>query len=262
MENGVIFYTIRNNKPTVAPAYVLIENSLLFLGGAKTGGSDLRKMEKGSVHRYNLDGLKIEVTTPGKIDETKIEFSGFDYSKEITKVKKGTVMLSSVTDPYQPMEQKYQLTRKCLEILQKHDFPVSILTKSPLVTRDIDVLKKFSDSTVGVTITTNDNVVRKKFEPLAPDFEVRIDALKQLSKAGLKTYAFLGPLLPMDAKIVAEAVAPYVKFVYIDRPNYPQLWQKIADENKLDFSKEYFEKTKNELIEIFKKHKVEVKALF
>ena len=77
--------------------------------------------------------------------------------KEIKKAKRGTVMLSSVTDPYQPMEKKYELTKKCLEILLQHDFPITILTRSPLVTRDIELLKKFRECTVGVSITTNDD---------------------------------------------------------------------------------------------------------
>jgi DNA repair photolyase len=182
--------------------------------------------------------------------------------KEITKVKKGTVMLSSVTDPYQPMEQKYRLTRKCLEILLEHDFPVSILTKSHLVTRDIDILKKFRDATVGVTVTTNDNKVMRLFEPYTPTFEIRIDTLKKLHAAGLKTYAFIGPILPMDSKIVGEAVADNVEFVYIDKLNYPYLWKKIADKNNLDLSREYFEKTKSELTKIFREKGIKVKTLF
>ncbi len=182
--------------------------------------------------------------------------------KEITRSKKGVVMLSSVTDPYQPLEGKYELTRKCLEILLKHDFPVTILTKSPLVTRDISILKKFRGCTVGVTITTNDDKTKNIFEPFTPPFADRIEALKRLHESGLKTYAFIGPMLPMDSGIVGRAVAPHVGHVFIDKPNYPQLWKKLAEENNIDLSDEYCEKTKSGLIEIFKEHGVRISALF
>lgn len=182
--------------------------------------------------------------------------------KEIAKARRGTVMLSSVTDPYQPLEGKYQLTRQCLEILLQHGFPITVLTRSPLVTRDIELLKKFKGSTFGVSITTNDDSVKNLFEPRTPTFKARIETLKALHDAGLETYAFIGPMLKMDARTVGEAIAPLVKHVYIDRPNYPQLWKYIAEQNNLDFSKEYFERTKDELADIFKAHGVKINALF
>ncbi len=181
--------------------------------------------------------------------------------KEITRAKKGTVWFSSVTDPYQPLEKKYELTRKCLEILLRHDFPVSILTRSPLVTRDIDLLKKFRKCEVGVTITTDNDNVKNLFEPLTPPFKTRVETLKALHQAGLKTYAFIGPLLPMDAHIVAESVAPYVDYVYIDKANYPHLWRKIAEDNNLSMDDEFFSKTRDELVSILKK-KIKINALF
>ncbi len=181
--------------------------------------------------------------------------------KEITRAKKGTVWFSSVTDPYQPLEKKYELTRKCLEILLRHDFPVSILTRSPLVTRDIDLLKKFRKCEVGVTITTDNDNVKNLFEPLTPPFKTRVETLKALHQAGLKTYAFIGPLLPMDAHIVAESVAPYVDYVYIDKANYPHLWRKIAEDNNLSMDDEFFSKTRDELVSVLKK-KVKINALF
>lgn len=83
--------------------------------------------------------------------------------KQLKNKVKGRVMVSSVTDAYQPIEAKYKLTRKCLEILLQNQFPVDILTKSPLVLRDLDLIKKFKDIEVGVTITTNDDKIRKVF---------------------------------------------------------------------------------------------------
>ncbi|MBI4170552.1 MAG: radical SAM protein [Candidatus Aenigmarchaeota archaeon] len=182
--------------------------------------------------------------------------------KEIVHAKHGVVMLSSVTDPYHPVEKKYELTRRCLEILLKHGFPITILTRSPLVTRDIDLLQKFSECNVGVSITTNDDKIKKIFEPLTPNFKIRVDTLKQMHDAGLRTYAFIGPMLPMNPGVVAESVAPYVDYVFIDKLNYPQLWKKVAQENSIDVSKESFERTRDEMLEMLKEKGVKVNALF
>lgn len=182
--------------------------------------------------------------------------------KEIARAKRGTVMLSSVTDPYQPLEGKYELTRRCLEILLVHDFPVTVLTRSPLVTRDIELLKQFKECTVGVSITTDDDKIKNLFEPLTPPFKTRIETLKELHDSGMKTYAFIGPMLQMDPKTVGGAVAPNVDYVFIDKVNYPQLWRQIAEKNKLQLDKEYFEKTRDELVDILKGHGVKINALF
>lgn len=182
--------------------------------------------------------------------------------KELAAAKRGTVMLSSVTDPYQPMEKKYQLTRRCMAILLNYQFPITILTRSPLVTRDIDLFKQFKECTVGVSITTDNDKIKNLFEPLTPPFRVRIETLKTLHEAGLHTYAFIGPMLPMNPAVVGKAVAPYVEHVFIDRLNYPQLWNAIAGKNGFNLDKESFEKTRNELIGILQGRGVKVSALF
>ncbi len=140
--------------------------------------------------------------------------------KEVRRKKGGTVMISSVTDPYQPVEKKYRLTRRCLEVLAPHRFSVSILTKSPLVLRDMDLFERFSDIEVGITITTDDDGMRKRFEPGAPPIQERINALKKLYAAGVSTYAFIGPILPMNPERLAKKIAPHVDSVLIDRMNY------------------------------------------
>ncbi len=150
------------------------------------------------------------------------------------KAARGHVLISSVTDPYQPVEEKYKLTRGCLEVLLPHQFSVNILTKSPLVLRDLDLLKQFKDLEVGITITTDDDEIRKIFEPHAPPIEARIQALKTLAKAGLKTYAFIGPLLPMNPEGLAEKINPYVHSVLIDRMNYASKTRKIYTSRKLN----------------------------
>lgn len=123
-------------------------------------------------------------------------------AKEVRKLKdkgKGKVIwFSSVTDPYQGLEVKYKLTRKCLEVLAEYGFSgnVGILTKSDLVLRDLDILKKLRYSDIGLTITSTDDAVSRYFEKFAPSVSARLKALKTLHQAGFRTYAFLGPLLP------------------------------------------------------------------
>lgn len=147
--------------------------------------------------------------------------------KQLKNKVKGRVMVSSVTDAYQPVEAKYKLTRKCLEILLQHQFPVDILTKSPLVLRDLDLIKKFKDIEVGVTITTNDDKIRKVFEPKAHSIVSRINTLKKLHKNGINTYAFIGPVLPMNPETLLEKISPYVNSVIIDKMNYTSKTLKI-----------------------------------
>ena len=110
----------------------------------------------------------------------------------------GTIFLSSVTDPYQGLESKYQLTRGCLQVLIDHKYvgKVSILTKSALVTRDIDLFLQIPNIEVGMTVTSTGDPISKYLETFATPNEDRIVALKTLHKAGIRTYAFVGPLLP------------------------------------------------------------------
>lgn len=141
--------------------------------------------------------------------------------KELKRTSnKGSIIISSVTDPYQPVEGKYKITRKCFEELVPYSFSIDILTKSPLVTRDVDIFRKFKGLEVGLTITTDDDKVRKIFEPKAPPIETRVNALKKLHAQGIRTYAFIGPVLPMNADVLTEKLIKHVDFVYIDSMNY------------------------------------------
>jgi DNA repair photolyase len=88
--------------------------------------------------------------------------------KEVLKKKPGRVWISGVCDPYQPLERKYQLTRGCLQILAEQHWPVTVQTRSPMVLRDIEILKTGEDFEVGLSITTADDSIRYKFEPSAP----------------------------------------------------------------------------------------------
>ncbi len=110
----------------------------------------------------------------------------------------GSIFFSSVTDPYVGVEAKYHLTRKCLEVLADFGYmgSISLQTKSPLVTGDIDILTRLHNVQIGFTVTTLDDAVSRFLEVGAPPVSARIAALKTLHNAGIKTYAFIGPLLP------------------------------------------------------------------
>lgn len=140
--------------------------------------------------------------------------------KQLPKTRRGHVMVSSVTDAYQPLEVKYRLTRRCLEILLEHQFPVGILTKSSLVLRDLDIIKRFDEIEVGITITTDDERMRKIFEPGAPPIEARVNTLMKLKEQGVKTYVFMGPMLPMNPELLSEKIGKYADSILISRMNY------------------------------------------
>lgn len=108
----------------------------------------------------------------------------------------GPVLMSSVTDAYQYAEAKYKITRRIVEILQAQDAPLEILTKSDLVTRDIDLFKKFSDITVGLSIMSVDDKMGRRFEPLAPLPSKRLKALRMLKENSINTYVFISPFIP------------------------------------------------------------------
>lgn len=112
---------------------------------------------------------------------------------ELRGLRKDQVFLSSASDPYQPVEAKYRITRRCLEVLHRHGFPVSILTRSPLVLRDLDVLKKLEWARVGMSITM---VPVRRFEPGVPPLQRRIDTLRKLARAGISTWVSLAPVIP------------------------------------------------------------------
>jgi len=138
---------------------------------------------------------------------------------EITRKKPGTVWISGVCDPFQPLEAKYRLTRKCLEILVDHDWNVVIQTRSPLVLRDMDIFRESGNVEVGFSIATADDSVRKLFEPDAPTIQDRLQALAELHRSGIRTYAMVAPLLP-GAGSLPEALEGRVNYILVDRMNY------------------------------------------
>jgi DNA repair photolyase len=173
--------------------------------------------------------------------------------KEIKKKKKGNVWISGICDPYQPIEKKYRLTRKCLEILQKYQWPVTIQTKSPLVLRDLDLFKKFKEIEIGFTITTANENIRKIFEPKAPPISERIKVLEKIHREGVKTFAMIAPVLP-EAEALVQKLKDKADYVILDKMNYH-----YAD---WVYRKYRFEKIENieKLARLFEKENISAKV--
>jgi DNA repair photolyase len=181
---------------------------------------------------------------------------------EIGRKKRGAVWVSGVCDPYQPLEERYRLTRDCLAILVRVGWPIRIQTRSPLVTRDLDLLREAHDLEVGLSITTADDSVRRLFEPRAPAIGERLRALEELHGAGVKTFVMIAPMLP-GAEDLAGALAGMVDYVLLDRMNYGYgnwVYRKHELEDKR--SDGFFERTAEELSAVFSDRGVPCRVVF
>ncbi|MBU4190243.1 MAG: radical SAM protein [Candidatus Thermoplasmatota archaeon] len=202
-------------------------------------------------------------------------------AKELKKKKKGRVGIGTVTDAYQPVERKYEITRRCLEVLLKHDFPVCIQTKSSLILRDVDIIKKFSEKEVGFTITTIDDKARKKYEPHSSSVKERLSALKTLEENNIHTWVFIGPIMPFITeknidKLIENIAKAGVKKVIVDRLNLkPGVWEKIKTflseyyselipnyENVLFTKNDYFENVENKIRMICREYSIKCEKAF
>jgi DNA repair photolyase len=141
-----------------------------------------------------------------------------------------TIYISSVTDPYQPIEKQIELTRGILKELSSYHKPrLVIQTRSPLVTRDIDLLKTFDVVQVNMTVTTDSEEVRKAFEPLCPSNKTRLSAIKEVTDAGIQTCITMTPLLPVTnaLEFTNELKSTGVK-KFIVQPFHPDKGKFIA----------------------------------
>jgi DNA repair photolyase len=140
-----------------------------------------------------------------------------DLRSDLRKVDpKEWIAIGTATDPYQPAERKYRMTRSILEILANFSGRhFSIATKSDLVARDIDVLSQIAAAnwiSVGMTITTVDEALARKLEPRAPRPELRLDAVRRLRAAGIHAGVMCAPAMPLinDREAQLEALAAAV----------------------------------------------------
>ena len=176
------------------------------------------------------------------IKKNSVEIFDKQLKKFLDKNSSSTIFFSSVTDPYLPLEKKYQLPRNMLEILKNTNYPglISILTKSALVLRDIDVLQGLKNVEVGFTITSSQDRISRALEIKAPSITSRLDALHKLNSHNIRTYAFLGPILPhllqnpSELESLISLVAQTgTKSVYVEHINLsPYIKQKIVSYDK------------------------------
>lgn len=153
---------------------------------------------------------------------------------------KGTVFMSSICDAYQPIEKELKLTRKILENLDKNT-KLSILTKSDLVLRDIDIFKQFKNIEVGLTINSFSNRAKKLFELNAIDSQLRINALKKLKEQGIKTYAFVSPIIPelIDLQDVVNKTRDFVDYYWFEFLNLRGAGKEFAQVLQKEFPESY-----------------------
>jgi DNA repair photolyase len=187
------------------------------------------------------------------IKENAVDLAKKQLARWPSSKKGATLLLSSVTDPYQGIEKDQQLTRGILSALVDAGYQgkVAVLTKSPLVLRDVDLLKQLN-AEVGLTITTTDDKLSRFLEVRAPLASKRLSTLQGLTTAGIKTYAFLGPLLPHfrlepeKLESLFEQIAlSGTREIYAEQLNLPtQVRQRIWQE---------FSTAKPDLLQIYQK---------
>jgi DNA repair photolyase len=128
-------------------------------------------------------------------------------SHELKRKAPRDVFLSSATDPYQPVEGTHEVTRRCLELLARADWPLRVLSRNPLLRRDADLFARFSDAAVGMSVPTLDDEARRLVEPGAPPIEGRLRTLRALADEGIPTFANLSPAYPLSGGVKPADVA-------------------------------------------------------
>ncbi|OGS40105.1 MAG: DNA photolyase [Euryarchaeota archaeon RBG_13_31_8] len=220
---------------------------------------------------YVPNVLRIERNYWGCFVDAKINIPTV-LAKELRNKKPGTIGISTVTDPYQPIESKLKLTRYCLEQILKYNFPVCIQTKSKLVTRDTDLISKLSDVEIMFSIGTLDDNERKILEPNASSINDRLNAMKKFSDEKIKTVVFFGPVYPTIKnedleKIIDTFVENGAKEVMVDKFNLrPGIFENIKKCNIPNFEKIrnqlYFKEMFNEMKKYGENRKIKVVSAF
>ncbi|MCF7874049.1 MAG: DUF1848 family protein [Candidatus Omnitrophica bacterium] len=127
--------------------------------------------------------------------------------KEAKKIPVGsTIAISNSSDPYQPLERKLKLTHKTLKILVNYDFRINLVTKSDLILKDLDLLKKFKKILVTISLTTLDKNLSKKLEPNCPPPSKRLKAINQLSEFMPIVVRFDPLIYPLNTKNIERVV--------------------------------------------------------
>lgn len=128
-------------------------------------------------------------------------------AREVRTHPRALVAVSTATDPYQALEARCLVTRRCLEVLAGAQWPVSVLSRSPLMLRDVDVFHRFRELQVGMSLPTLDDEARRWMEPGAPSVEARLRCLRALAEEGFPTFVSLAPLYPLTNGVTAARFA-------------------------------------------------------
>jgi DNA repair photolyase len=179
----------RNNSPDV---------------GFETSLNPYRGCEHGCIYCYARPTHEYLGLSAGLDFESKImvkanapELLGAEL--ESPRWEPQTLVMSGVTDPYQPIERKLRITRGCLQVLAKFRNPVAIITKNRLVTRDIDLLRDLVTHdavAVNISVTSLDSNLQRVLEPRTSSPQARLDAIRQLRSAGIPTGVMVAPVIP------------------------------------------------------------------
>jgi DNA repair photolyase len=198
--------------------------------------------------------------------------------KELEHIKNGRIIIGSVHDPYQKTEKKYKLTRTILETLRQFNFPCHILTKSPLVLRDIGLLSQL-ECMITVSISSLDDKVVRIFEPEVPSPNDRLQTVQTLRNQGITAGVALIPILPYIVESEVESIvkaarsidAQYLLHKHLElkgdqerlfrnliKAHYPHLLSKydVLYDNDFNPRKEYIQELNNTLSGYCKKFKI------
>ena len=181
---------------------------------------------RGCIHGCIYCDSRSECYGIDNFEEIKVKVNAVDLLKNelMKKRNKGIIGMGSMSDPYNPIERKYLLTRRSLELIREEKFGVFLITKSDLVIRDMSILSdinKNHKAIVGLTITTFDDELALKIEPHVTKSSMRFEAIRKLSEAGITTGVLLMPVLPFIndnpeniINIVKAAATSGAKFIY------------------------------------------------
>jgi len=174
--------------------------------------------------------------------------------REVREHPPGIVRMSPiVTDPYQPLERTFRVTRQCLEVLVDAGFVPMVLTRAARIREDFDLLARAKAAIVGFSIPTDDDKLRALFEPGADPIDARIEALEEAHRRGLRTCAVIQPMLPMDVERLVARLAPVVEVVRVDRMYRMDRARALYERAGIPWAAEdaFFERTARALREAF-----------
>jgi len=163
-----------------------------------------RGCEHGCIYCFARPTHAYHGLSPGLDFETRL-FAKPDGPKMLIKelsnprYRVRPIMIGTNMDAYQPIEREFRITRGVLQVLSDFNHPVSLLTKSNLITRDLDILAPMAERNLTramISITTQDRALARAMEPRCPTPERRFDALKRIAEAGIRTGIMLGPMIP------------------------------------------------------------------